>query len=116
MTPFGIEVRRLRKGRGITQKTMAEGLRMKPSLLSAIETGKRPIPNVLFDKIVDYLQLGERQQETLRQSIYQSVRSVVLEIFNHTGEKQVELIRLFYKKYHYLNDEQCESIIKILER
>jgi transcriptional regulator with XRE-family HTH domain len=48
MTPFGAEVRRIRKERGITQKEMARALGVSPAYLSALESGRRGRPGFDF--------------------------------------------------------------------
>ena len=58
MTPFGETVRRIRKERGITQKTMARALGVSPAYLSALESGKRGRPGFDFlQRVAGYLHI-----------------------------------------------------------
>lgn len=56
MTPFGLKLRALRKERGLTMVTMADGLGVSPAYLSALEHGKRGRPTfVLLQGIIHIL-------------------------------------------------------------
>lgn len=58
MTPFGRAVRKIRKERGITQKSMAHALGVSPAYLSALENGKRGRPGFDFlQRVAGYLNI-----------------------------------------------------------
>lgn len=58
MTPFGAAVRKIRKERGITQKSMAKALGVSPAYLSALESGKRGKPGFDFlQRVAGYLHI-----------------------------------------------------------
>ena len=69
MTPFGIELRRLREERGINQKGLARLLGVPERLLSEVETGRRR-PDALGDLggVVEILDLSEFESRQLRES------------------------------------------------
>src|SRR5690606_32740790 len=55
MTPFGLKMRELRAAKGVSQKEMADALGVSAAYLSALEHGKRGVPNwALVQKIVGY--------------------------------------------------------------
>jgi len=55
MTPFGERVRALREEKGVTQKEMAEAIGVSAAYLSALEHGRRGVPNwAMVQKIVGY--------------------------------------------------------------
>lgn len=55
MTPFGERLRRLRAERGLTQKQMAAALGVSAAYLSALEHGRRGMPNwAMVQKIIGY--------------------------------------------------------------
>lgn len=55
MTPFGAKVRAMRTERGIAQKEMAAALGVSPAYLSALEHGRRGVPNwAMVQKIIGY--------------------------------------------------------------
>lgn len=58
MTPFGLRVRALRKGRNITLKQMAADLQISSAYLSALEHGHRGRPSwSLVEQICTYLNI-----------------------------------------------------------
>ena len=58
MTPLGRKLRALRADRGITQAQMAAGLGVSSAYLSALEHGKRGLPNWGFvQRLVGYFNL-----------------------------------------------------------
>lgn len=55
MTPFGERLRILRDQRGVTQKQMAEAIGVSAAYLSALEHGRRGVPNwAMLQKIIGY--------------------------------------------------------------
>lgn len=67
MTPFGHALRRLRAGRGITQKQMATELGVSPAYLSALEHGHRGAPNWEFvQKVIGYFNIIWDEAEHLQ--------------------------------------------------
>ncbi len=58
MTPFGEAIRQLRERKGVTQKEMAEALRVTPAYLSALEHGRRGTPTFdLLQRIAGYFNI-----------------------------------------------------------
>lgn len=58
MTPFGIRMRKLRQERGVTQKEMANALRVSSAYLSALEHGRRGQPTwAMIQSILNYFNL-----------------------------------------------------------
>ncbi|WOC16062.1 helix-turn-helix domain-containing protein [Pseudochrobactrum sp. MP213Fo] len=58
MTPFGLRLRQLREERGVTQKDMAEAIRVSAAYLSALEHGRRGQPTWdLLQRIIGYFNI-----------------------------------------------------------
>lgn len=58
LTPLGIKLRQLRAERAVTQAEMAEALNVSSAYLSALEHGKRGLPNWAFiQRLVGYFNL-----------------------------------------------------------
>lgn len=67
MTPFGLRVRALREEKGVTQKEMAAALGVSAAYLSALEHGRRGVPNwALIQKIVGYFNIIWDEAEDLQ--------------------------------------------------
>lgn len=66
MTPFGEKVRAMRTGRGVSQKEMAAALGVSPAYLSALEHGRRGIPNwAMVQKIIGFFNVIWDEAEEL---------------------------------------------------
>jgi len=55
MTPFGREIRKLRIDADVTMGEMAKQLGKKPSYMSAVELGDKPLSDDLARSIIGYL-------------------------------------------------------------
>ena len=64
-TEFGKSLRKLRIDKGEILKNMADKLGMTSSYLSAIECGKRNIPDDLIEKLTSIYCLDEKEQQEL---------------------------------------------------
>jgi transcriptional regulator with XRE-family HTH domain len=66
MTPFGYAVRDLRKRKGVSQKQMAAAIGVSPAYLSALEHGKRGVPNFDFlQRVAGYFNIIWDEAEEL---------------------------------------------------
>lgn len=66
MTPFGEKVRAMRTERGIAQKDMAAALGVSPAYLSALEHGRRGVPNwAMVQKIIGFFNVIWDEAEEL---------------------------------------------------
>jgi transcriptional regulator with XRE-family HTH domain len=66
MTPFGETVRKLRLGKGVTQKQMADAIGVSAAYLSALEHGKRGAPSFDFiQRVAGYFNIIWDEAEEL---------------------------------------------------
>lgn len=73
MTPFGEKVRAMRTERGIAQKEMAAALGVSPAYLSALEHGRRGVPNwATVQKIIGFFNVIWDEAEELEALAAQS--------------------------------------------
>src|SRR5215218_2388857 len=68
LSPFGREVRKLRIDAGMLLKDMALALNVSPSWLSALETGRKGVPDRLVAKIVALLKLTDEAAARLAEA------------------------------------------------
>lgn len=66
LTPFGKIVRKHRIDRGLLLKDMAEAIGLSSAGLSGIETGHKPIPADLPEKIANMLDLSDSDRNELK--------------------------------------------------
>lgn len=66
MTPFGDALRQLRERKGVSQKEMAAAIGVSPAYLSALEHGKRGLPNFDFlQRVAGYFNIIWDEAEEL---------------------------------------------------
>lgn len=103
--PFGHALRVARAQVGKTMMTMAEEIGVKPSFLSAIETGKSKIPGSWVEKIDQYFQKHKCPIENIRELADASNKSVSIEGLPLTHQL---LVSGFAKSN--LNQEQLKTV------
>lgn len=69
VTPFGKVLKKYRIDRGITQHDMAVGIGRSSSYLSAMETGKKPVPEQIIENLLLAFQFDEKTRDQLLASI-----------------------------------------------
>ena len=80
MTPLGLKLRELRRGKGVSQKEMAAALGVSAAYLSALEHGRRGVPTwVLLQKIIGYFNIIWDDAEELQRLAEQSHPRVVID-------------------------------------
>lgn len=73
MTPFGKHMRSLRLDKGMMLRECAEQLGVTSAYLSALEHGKKGLPNArLLEQIVITMKLDKAQEAALRDSVKDS--------------------------------------------
>jgi transcriptional regulator with XRE-family HTH domain len=94
-------------------KEMAENVGMSSSWLSGIETGRKPIPADLPEKIVLALRLTEKEAATLRSAAEESKKNHTLrDVRNDRADVAVALAR----RFNELSTEELEAIREIVNR
>ncbi len=80
MTPFGTALRELRERKGVSQKQMAAAIGVSPAYLSALEHGKRGLPNFDFlQRVAGYFNIIWDEADELFATARQSDPRVVLD-------------------------------------
>lgn len=113
ITEFGKVLRKLRIDRGEILKTMAEKLNMTSSYLSAIECGKRNIPDDLIQRLSSIYDLSEKEQRGLEEARDKSIRSIEIELSANSEYKR-DLALQFARKFYDMDDELAIQILKFL--
>ncbi len=74
LTPFGKLVRKLRIDRSLLLKEMANGVGMSSAWLSGVETGRKPIPAGLVEKVANFFDLDKSGRAELAEAAENSRR------------------------------------------
>jgi transcriptional regulator with XRE-family HTH domain len=115
LTEFGRFLRKLRIDCGELIKDMAEKLNVTSSYLSAIETGKRNIPDSWVDKITYLYNLDSSNKNSLQEAAGNSAKAINLPI-KDMGINQKKTAILFAREFPNLDEEQLKQIRKLLKK
>lgn len=111
-TALGKFLRKIRVDRDERLYDMAKRLGVSSAFLSGVENGHKKASVHLINKVVEYYNLNESQQEKLKDAV--SLSENRIDISQFSPQKQ-EATLMFARKFDELTDEQIEQIQKILK-
>lgn len=109
ITQLGIFLRKLRLDSGEIMKEMAAKLEVSSSFLSAVENGKKKMPDSWYDTIVNLYKLDKDQQDELMTAIEESQKSVEINLEDLSREKK-RLAFSFARELENLNKEEVDKM------
>ena len=116
MTPFGTEMRRIRKERGLTLQQQADSLSVSPAYLSALEHGKKGRPSAaLIDQICVWLNLIWDDAEALKRKAATSHPRPVIPVAG-LHENAVLLANLLSYNIDRLTPQQSQVLLHQLRK
>lgn len=89
LTQLGIFLRKLRLEYGEIMKDMAAKLDISSSFLSAVENGKKKMPEPWYDTIVNLYNLDKEKQDELMIAIEESQKSAEINLEDLSKEKKI---------------------------
>lgn len=111
LTPFGIAVRKLRLDKGMRLLDLAARLGLSAAFLSAIETGRRPIPDGFVLKVAKGMELSTQELSVLRKAADRTRSTVKIE---RLPEDQRELVAAFARRIDKVPPDIIEKLKKIV--
>ena len=114
LTDFGRFLRKIRIDCGEILKDMAEKLNVSAAYLSAVEMGKRNIPEQWVNKISDLYNLSEDEKKDLSVSADNSAKSITLKL-DDISNSQKETAILFAREFENIDAETLDKIKKLLK-
>lgn len=115
ITSLGRFLRELRLNHGEKLKTMAERLGVSSAFLSAVENGKKKMPDSWNEKLTDLYNLSDVQKEYLQRAVIESGETVELNLKNSSMGNR-ELAISFARHFDTLDEETSQKIFEILKR
>lgn len=115
VTEFGKMIRIFRLENGLLLKDMAETLNYPASFLSAIETGRKPIPNSFLEKFFKAYSIDNAMKEKFREAANNSVASVKLDLLG-SNDNQRKLAITFARRFEDLDEHQISEIQRLLKK
>lgn len=117
LTPLGEKLRQLRSERGVTQAQMAEALNVSSAYLSALEHGKRGLPNWAFVQgLVGYFNLIWDEADELETLALLSHPRIVVDT-SELSAQATRLANVFARRVGHLSTSDCiylENVIEML--
>ena len=115
ITSLGTFLRRLRLVKGEILKDMAESLGVSSAFLSAVENGKKKMPEAWYEKLRNVYGLDDDQDAALRQAVLESSEVVELNLKNASrGNRQLAIS--FARQFDSLDEETSQRILNILNK
>lgn len=113
-TKFGKELRKIRIDTDDSINDMAKRLGISVSYLSAIEAGKRKIPNDMVNNIVTAYHLSEERREILKTTEAESSKNIDIDLTNVSLEQR-KLVFALSRKLNDMTDEECFNMLNKLK-
>lgn len=115
LTEFGKILRKMRIDCGEIIKNMADKLGCTASYLSAVETGKRPVPEEWAEQIVTFYALSDSAAQELRNASMAEAKSIKIDMNNLFGNKRETAI-LFAREFSDVDETTAEQIRELLKK
>lgn len=114
LTQYGRAVRKLRIDANMTAREMAKKVGLTASFLSAVETGRKPVPADLVTKVAAALNLSEEEKTKLRQAAEKSKKEFRIAAGKSSTDRDRELLEMFARGFNNLTEERKDAIRRIL--
>lgn len=111
LTPFGVELRKLRVDKDMRLLDLAAKLDQSTAFVSAIETGRKQIPDGYLHKISQAMNLSAEEIRRLRGAAEKTRKEVRVD--NLRGEQR-ELVAAFARKLDDVPSDLMEALKKIV--
>lgn len=98
----------------ISLRNMATDLGISPAFLSAVENGKKKMPDSWFELIPNTYDLDESDVEEFKDIAYESFDVVELNIAN-ASESSKRLAIRFARRFEDIDEKTSEELLKIFE-
>lgn len=115
LSEFGKFSRKLRMKKNELLIDMAQKLNVTPSFLSAVEVGKKSIPEKWEQQIIEDYELNQEEAFELKQAIANSIRQLKFDLTQRKEEDR-DLLLAFARKLDTLDTKEKESILNILNK
>lgn len=115
LTSIGKFLRKVRIDHEEILKDMAEKLGVSSAFLSAVENGKKKMPETWFEKLKSIYSFSAEQAEELQKAIIDTNDMIEINLQNASDNSRTLAIS-FAREFDSLDDETSEKILKILKR
>lgn len=96
-------------------KDMAKKLGVSSAFLSAVENGKKKLPDSWYEKLSQLYLLTEEQLTKLKQAVIESSSIVELDVA-HSTCYQKKLAVSFAREFNSIDEDLCKKLLKLLKK
>lgn len=111
LTPFGLTLRKLRLEKNLRLFDLAQMLDLSPAFISAIETGRKPIPGGFVTKLSRAMELSAQEVADLRKAKDRTRKEIKVD---QNKEEDRELIAAFARQIDNMPPAKRDAIKKLL--
>jgi transcriptional regulator with XRE-family HTH domain len=111
LTPFGIAIRKLRLDKRMRLLDLAERMKKSAAFLSAIETGRKQIPDGFVRSVANAMELSTDELAALRKAADRTRKHVKIE---RLSEDQRELVAAFARRLNQVPAEIMASLKDVI--
>ena len=115
LTSIGKFLRKLRIDNTEILKDMAERLGVSSAFLSAVENGKKKMPESWNEKLAELYDFSDLQRRELQRAVFEASEAVELNLKEATSGKR-ELALSFARQFDTLDEETSRKISAILNK
>lgn len=114
VTQFGRYIRKLRIDHGMILKDLADALGVSSSYISAVELGKKNIPDSFIEKLVVRFGIPASERDELNRIASESQPQVKIDL-KESSPNEREVVMAFARKYRHLTTDQQKRLKQLLE-
>lgn len=115
LTNFGKALRKMRIDHSEFLKDMAAKLGVTVAYLSAVENGKREVPDEWIEKLTAQYDLMPEERKELQEYAYENKESLKINLAGIQREEK-ELALAFARSFKDLSDEDMQTIQQIFNK
>lgn len=114
LTPFGKLLRKIRIDQDKTLADVAEMANVTAAFVSALETGKKPVPSGFVEQVRQGLCLTQLQVSALTSAAALQAKEVTIAL-NHRSDKAKELAVAFARRFDSLSETDIAGWLKKID-
>lgn len=96
-------------------RDMADNLGVSSAFLSAVENGKKKLPDSWYEKLTKIYALTESQQEELKRVVMESGDIIQLNM-NQSSCYQRDLAVSFARAFDSIDEDLCKKLLELLKK
>lgn len=113
ISAFGTYIRKIRKEKNESLRTMASKLGIAASFLSEMEVGKKPVPTEYGKTISEMYQLNGEESQMLENSIIETNESLDIDV-EENNESRIETSLVFTRRIKNVDNDLVKKLMDVL--